>query len=57
MVGVASMLLDPSSLVQRTITSSGVGDGLFMLMTCVNRDVYYKAVLMCCIDVGAQIQV
>jgi len=56
-VGVASMLLDPSSLVQRTITSSGVGDGLFMLMTCVNRDVYYKAVLMCCIDVGAQIQV
>jgi hypothetical protein len=41
----------------RARTSSCVGDGVHMLMIYANRDEYYKAEFICCIDVGAQIQV
>jgi len=57
-VGVRNVLFGTSSAVERrTITSSGVVDGLYVLMTYANRDVYYKALSICCMDVGAQIQV
>jgi hypothetical protein len=32
-----------------------VDGGLYILMTYANRYVYYKALLICCIDVGTQI--